>query len=130
MCSSTYLFTFLTQYIDLILFWIFFLLLKLSFKEGVDFLCAIIMGLEVRTLGKSMFLSFEQKLIHLPSTLTDCQTDSSVRIMLLETWPRLKNLKLPKLLPDFSQQVNLPPLLGGNNLRILHRRILGLQQQV
>ena len=67
----------------------------------------------------SIFLSFKQKLIHLP--LVYWLTDSLVcpHKMLLKTWPRLKNHTLAKLLQEFRQKVTWPTLLGGNNMRIL-----------
>ena len=57
----------------------------------------------------------------LPSdSLTNPLTDSTVCIMLLETWQRWKNHTLAKILQDFRQQVNWPTLLGGNKLRSLY----------
>ena len=59
-----------------------------------------------------VFLSFEQKLIHLHSVYW--LTDLFVRIMLLQTWQRWKKHTLAKLLQGFRQQVTWPTLLAGN----------------
>ena len=48
--------------------------------------------------------------------LTDWLTDSSVRIVLLETWQRWKKHTLAKLLQGFRREVTWPTLHGGNSL--------------